>query len=149
MSGSRPAQMSAIATASALGEDVGERVEQGGRPMVGQRLVDRPDAPARLALADRRERLADGRRVVAVVVVDHDAAGLALALEPPADAGERREAGGDRRRREAERRAAAPATPSAFAALWRPAVAQPDRERPGSGSSPWISSVVPVGVGWR
>ena len=86
VSGSRPAQMSAIATASASASDVGERVEHGRGPMVGQRLVDGPDAPARLALANGRERLADRRRVVAVVVVDHDAAGLALALEPPPDA---------------------------------------------------------------
>ena len=47
MSGSRPAQMSAMATASAAASDVGERVEQRRGPVVGQRLVDRPDAPAR------------------------------------------------------------------------------------------------------
>ena len=66
--------------------DVGEGVEHRRRPMVGQRLVDGPDPPARLALADRRERRADGGRVVAVVVVDHDAGRLALALEAAADA---------------------------------------------------------------
>ena len=68
------------------GEDVGEGVEQGRGPVVGQRLVDGPDAAAGLALADGGERLADRRRVVAVVVVDHDAARLALALEPAPDA---------------------------------------------------------------
>ena len=55
------------------GEDVGERVEQRRRPVVGQRLVHGPDAPAGLALADRGQRLADRRRVVAVVVVHDDA----------------------------------------------------------------------------
>ena len=86
VSGSRPAQMSAMATASAVASDVGEVVEQRGRPMVRQRLVDRPDAPARLALADGRERRADGRRVVAVVVVDDDAG----RPRPCARAGDRR-----------------------------------------------------------
>jgi hypothetical protein len=45
--------MSAIATASAVASDVGECIEHRRGPMVGQRLVDRPDATARLALADR------------------------------------------------------------------------------------------------
>ena len=63
-----------------------------------------PDAPARLALADRGERLADRGRVVAVVVVDGHAGALALALQPTADAGERGEAGDDRRRGHAEDR---------------------------------------------
>ena len=66
-------------------------------PMERQRLVDGPDAPARLALADGGEGLADGRRVVAVVVVDDDPGRLALALEAPADAGERGQAGRDAR----------------------------------------------------
>ena len=56
--------------------------------MVRQRLVDGPDPAAGLALADGLERGADGRRVVAVVVIDHDARRLPLALEPAADATE-------------------------------------------------------------
>ena len=106
MSGSRPAQMSATATASRR-ESVGERVEHRRRPVVRQRLVDGPDAPAGLALANGGERLADCRRVVAVVVVDDDAGGLALSLEAPADAAERCEAA---------RRSASAATPSTEAA---------------------------------
>ena len=86
VSGSRPAQMSAMATASAAASTSANCIEQRGRAVVGQRLVDGPDAAAGLALADRRERLADGRGVVAVVVVDDDAAGLALALEAAAHA---------------------------------------------------------------
>ena len=64
--------------------------------MVRQRLVDRPEAPTRVALAGGRDRRADRRRVVAVVVEHHDAADLALELEPAADAVERREPGQDR-----------------------------------------------------
>ena len=124
MSGSRPAQMSAMATASALGQDVGELVEHGRGPMEGQRLVDGPDPPAGLALADGRERLADRRRVVAVVVVHDDAAGLALALQAAADARERGQARSRAVRRDAERRARPPRPPSALAALWRPASRQ-------------------------
>ena len=75
--------------------------------MVRQRLVDRPDAPAGLALADRGERRADRRRVVAVIVVHDDAAGLALALQAAADALEAPESRARSRRRprpSAERR---------------------------------------------
>ena len=70
-------------------ERVGEGGQQCGRPMVRQRLVDRPDATTRLALPDGLDGRADGRRVVAVVVVDDHAGGLALALEAPSDAVER------------------------------------------------------------
>ena len=97
VSGSRPAHTSAIATASALDEDVGELGEHRRGPVEGQRLVDGPDAAAGFALADGGESLADGRRVVAIVVVHDDPGRLALALQPASDAGERRQVGGDRR----------------------------------------------------
>ena len=95
MSGSRPAQMSAMATESAVGEHIGEVIEQRGGPVVRERLVDGPHGPAGLALADGPQRLADGRGVVRVVVVDDDPCGLALALEAAPDALERREAAQD------------------------------------------------------
>ena len=143
VSGSRPAQMSAIGHGVGRGERVGEVVEQRRGPVIGQRLVDGPDAPARLALADGGQRRADRRRMVAVVVVDHDAA----APRPCARAGGRR----PRTRRGRARsprgrgraRARPPATPSAFAALWRPAVRQAGDRRPRSSSRPSSSSVVP------
>ena len=143
VSGSRPAQMSAIGDRVRAGERIGEGVEQRGRPVVGQRLVDGPDAPARLALADRGERLPDRRRVVAVVVVDDDAARLALALEPAADALERGDPGGDRVRAPCPAPQAAAATPSAFAALWRPARATRRASSAAPGSSPSTASSVP------
>ena len=145
--GSRPAQMSAMATASALGEDLGELAEHRRGPMVGERLVDRPDRPPGFALADGRERLADRGRVMAVVVVDDDAGRLALALEAPADAGERREVASRSSAGATPRAEAAPATASAFAALCRPAVASGPSSGPASGSSPWISSGRRRGVG--
>ena len=70
------------------GEHLGELLEHGRGPMEGQRLVDRPDPATRLALADRGQRLADGRRVMAVIVVDGDPGRLALALEAASDARE-------------------------------------------------------------
>ncbi len=137
--------MSAIATASAPGERLGERVEQRRGPVVGQRLVDGPHAPAGLALADRRERLADRRRVVAVVVVDHDARPPRPCARAAARRRRTRPAPRRRRRRQRRRAAAAPATPSAFAALWRPAVGSRTGRGPASGSRPAISSVVASG----
>ncbi len=89
-------------------------------PMERQRLVDGPDPPARLALADRGEGRADRRRVVAVVVVDHDAGRLALPLESSADPAEGPQPGRDRPRASIRGRCAAPATARAFAALCRP-----------------------------
>ena len=105
--------MSAIGDGVGGREDRGEVVEQRGGPVEGQRFVDGPDATARLALPDGGEGLADRGRVVAVVVEDDDPGGLALSLQPPTDARERREAARDdgsarhaeaeRRRRDAER----------------------------------------------
>ena len=84
--------MSATATASAVGEDRREVVQHRGGPVEGQRLVDGPHPAAGLALAKRANRLADRRRVVAVVVVHGHAGRLALPLEAPPDAGERGQA---------------------------------------------------------
>ena len=67
--------------------------------MEGQRLVDRPGPPARVALAHGREGRRDRRRMMAVVVDHGHAAGLALHLEPAAHAGERRQPVQDRPRR--------------------------------------------------
>ena len=144
VSGSRPAQMSAIATASASASTSANAVEQRRRAVVRQRLVDGPDAPSRLALADGRERRPDRGRVVAVVVVDDDAADLALPLEAPADALERGQPGHDavRRRRPAgRRRGDAQRVGDVVAAGGR----QPDRQRPRRSSRPAISIVVPAG----
>src|SRR3546814_5677769 len=66
--------------------------ELGRRPMVRGRLVDGPDATPGLALGDGPDRLADRRRMVAVVVVDRDAARLSLPLETAAHAREARQA---------------------------------------------------------
>ena len=129
VSRSRPAQMSAIATASASARASANVREHRRGPMERERLVDRPDAPAGLALADRREGRDDRGRVMAVVVIHHDTGRLALALEATADTRERREAARDGRRGREPRVAAAPATARAFAALCRPAVGEPDGDR--------------------
>ena len=55
VSGSRPAQMSATATASASARASAKVVEHRRRPVEGQRLVDGPDPPAGIALADGGE----------------------------------------------------------------------------------------------
>ena len=145
VSGSRPAQMSAMATASARREHVGERVEQRRGPVVGQRLVDGPDAAAGLALADRGERLPDRRRVVAVVVVHDDALRLALALEPPADARRTTRGRATIASAPAPRQRPRPRRRSAFDALWRPAVGRRAVTGPASGSRPRMSTVVASG----
>ena len=120
-----------------LGEDVGEVVEQGRGPVVGQRLVDGPHPAPRLALADGGERLADRRRVVAVVVVDHDAPRLALPLEAAPDAGERREAGQHRLGRHADGDRRRPARRARWTRCggppWRAGRGAPDRRRPPAG----------------
>ena len=102
VSGSRPAQMSAIATRVRGREDGGEVVEQRGGPVVGQRLVDGPDAASGRALADGGEGLADRRRVVAVVVEHDHAARLALPLQATTDTRERGQAARESVRRHAE-----------------------------------------------
>ena len=105
--------------------------------MERQRLVDGPDPAPGLALADGRERRADRGRVVAVVVVHDDAADLALALEPAADAARTTRA--RRRSRSAPQRPgadAAAATPSAFATLCAPAVGRRTATGPRSSSRP-------------
>ena len=95
VSGSRPAQTSAMATASAPGEDLRELAQHRCRPVEGEWLVDGPDAPPGFALAHRREGLADGRRVMAVVVIHRDTRCLALSLEAPPDTGECRQVSHD------------------------------------------------------
>ena len=102
MSGRRAATASARPAAEAIvvriaagpdvrdGHRVGRRARRRtrlkrSRAVVRQRFVDGPDAPSGLALAHGRERRPDRGRVVAVVVVDRDAADFALPLEPPAD----------------------------------------------------------------
>ena len=84
--------------------------------------------------------------MVAVVVVDDDAGGFALALEPATDAGERAEAVARMSSLPACRAPeAAPATPSALAALCRPAVGRRTRRGPPAPSRPCDSTVVPSG----
>ena len=77
------------------GEDLGEGVQHGRRAMERQRLVDGPHPPARVALAHGRQRAADRRGMVAVVVEHRDAPRLALQLEAAAHAAEAGQAGGD------------------------------------------------------
>ena len=107
-------------------ERLGEGVEQRRGPVVRQRLVDGPDAAAGLALADGGQRLADRRRVVAVVVVDHDAprprpCARAAAPRPPnparpaGDGVRRRRPAPPRRRRRPARWPRCGAPPSAAA----------------------------------
>src|SRR4051812_22661766 len=81
-------------------QHLSEVVQQRGGPMERQRLVNRPDPAVGRALPDSREGLADRCRVVPVVVEHNDAADLALALQSPADTGERWDRGRDRRRRD-------------------------------------------------
>ena len=135
MSGSRPAQMSAMATASPSARTSANCVEHRRRPMEGERLVDGPDAAPGLALAHGREGLADGRRMVAVVVVDDDAGASPLRSSRRPTPGNVARPRGDLRRGDAEDEAA-PTTASAFAALCRPAVESRVVDRPGQRVEP-------------
>jgi hypothetical protein len=54
--------------------------------MEGERLVDRPDPLSGLSLADGCQRLPNGRRVMAVVIVDDHASPFPFSLQASADA---------------------------------------------------------------
>ena len=102
VSGSRPAQMSAMTTWSARASAAASSSSHRRRPVERERLMGDPDRPSRIALPDRLERGADGRGVMAVVVDDEDAARLALDLEAPSDAAEGGQTGGDVGRTDAQ-----------------------------------------------
>jgi hypothetical protein len=111
-------------------EHVRERVEQGRRPVVGQRLVDCPDPPTGLALADGGEGLPDRGGMVSVVVVDDDPGGLALALQPSPDTSEARQPRRDGRGRRTDRHRGG-RHPERVCRIVAPRGRQPDPDRPG------------------
>ena len=117
-----------------LGEHLREPVEHGRGPVVGQRLVDRPQAAARVALARGRERHAHRGRVVRVVVEHGHPADLALELEPPPHALERRRAPPGSRPAPTPAARAPPAAIRASMAMCRPM--SPMRTRSGAASGP-------------
>ena len=145
VSGSRTAQMSMTAARSAVGQDLGERLEHGRRPVVRERLVDGPQPASRVATPRGRERRPHRRRVVGVVVEDGDAVDLALELEPALDAVERGEA--RRGPPPASRRRRAPRPPPSGhrwpCAARRAAASTAPVDRHRRPSQPRSSSVVP------
>ena len=112
------------------GEHVGERVEQGRRAVVGQRLVDRPRAGRARAggprPASRGSRSGGGRSRRTRRCPRASPLRSSRRPTPPNDASPAMIASGAE-----PTAAAAPATPSAFAALWRPAVGRRRGDRAG------------------
>ena len=75
-----------MTTRSACSRTPANASEHRGRAVVGQRLVDGPQAPPGVPLPHRGERGGHRRRVVPVVVEHDDAADVALQLQPAAHA---------------------------------------------------------------
>ena len=104
VSGSRPAQMSAMTTWSAVASAAARSSSMAAaRWKVSGSCATHTGRPG-YRLAHGLDGGADGRGVVAVVVDDEDAPGLPLDLETPAHATEGRQAAGDVREAHAEER---------------------------------------------